>query len=183
MTMLPAQRFFSSICLPASQQPTHCAEATGYSTPPPTPLSHPPPPPLGPIQPNELPAHTPAPAPPPEDKPHHTHCAEQYCRNYPDREAGGGFEWRVCRFIDLASGSGPSNGGPWFAVISRGFCRFASKSHKCLELTASTSGPAHASRNLLPPPNSVGTTSGDTHVGVEVLAAHAGTLVTCSGAV
>jgi hypothetical protein len=72
-----------------------------------------------------------------------------------------------------ASGSGPSFGGPWFGDILGFFCRFAPNLLSTFVLTVSTSGPAHASRNLLPPPNSVGTTSGDTHVGVEILAAHA----------
>jgi hypothetical protein len=50
-----------------------------------------------------------------------------------------------------ASESGPSNPGPWFAVILGGFCRFPPNSSKYILLTLSTSGPAQASGNLLPP--------------------------------
>jgi hypothetical protein len=83
-----------------------------------------------------------------------------------------------------ASGSGPSSWvlGSLFCLHFDGLLSICSKSSKTFVLTLSTSGLAQASGKLLPPPNSVGTTSVDAHVGAEILAAHSRILVTCSGA-
>jgi hypothetical protein len=84
----------------------------------------------------------------------------------------------ACRF-----GIWPLALGSLLCTHFGGLLSVCSKSYKTFVLTLSTSGLAQASGNLLPPPNSVGTTSGDTHVGAEILAAHPKILVTCSGAV
>jgi hypothetical protein len=68
----------------------------------------------------------------------------------------------------LASGSGPSFGGPWFAVILGGFCRFAPNSLSTFLLTVSTSGAARRRATFSRPSFFVATTSGDAHVGEKI---------------